>query len=181
MIDFYKATESIPFGLEKGVRLTSGNYHFELTPLCSDREPRTDTERGHAIVAVAKTLRKIHRVGWYHGDVRWPNIRPDERPRSTCWTLIDCEFVLPRRCAFADIQKDQFADAAYSLAQQLPKDREEKVDLALVDMKMVGILSDDFVDKTGTVYDLASQLTKTNTEKDLIDIFDKLCNVKLEI
>ncbi len=91
--DFYSQCSNVPY-LE---RLTASEIPVKhptwlkltLTPVGITRLPQTEAELGHAIACLCTALVGIHKAGWTHNDIRWPNIIFSEGN----WILIDCEFV----------------------------------------------------------------------------------------
>ncbi len=100
---FYNATRHV-VGVEHALsdsvalsppvaELQSQTVTVNLRPCGVTRRPRSDSEALTALQQLAITLADIHRAGWVHCDVRWPNVVLDIRQRR--WTLIDAEYACP--------------------------------------------------------------------------------------
>ena len=66
----------------------SGNpFYYELTPVGLDVLP---SDYPAAISTLIETVRKLHKLGWAHLDIRWQNVIFE--PIGQVYVLIDCEF-----------------------------------------------------------------------------------------
>eukprot|EP00160_Parvularia_atlantis_P015622 Unigene4551_Nuclearia_a/m.13901 Unigene4551_Nuclearia_a/g.13901 ORF Unigene4551_Nuclearia_a/g.13901 Unigene4551_Nuclearia_a/m.13901 type:complete len:574 (-) Unigene4551_Nuclearia_a:82-1803(-) len=148
MTAFYDTGKDIPF-TEKSIKqeerlIRKGDNEkslvFTLQPVGIERVP-TLGELPRAIYCIGSALSMLHKRGWTHNDVRWPNIV--YTPDSNSWHLIDCEYanrvefppvrypaeVQPERCtterdvlAFAKLisgRLSTFADTSSDTEQQL--------------------------------------------------------------
>lgn len=68
--------------------VTADDTSIVMQPVCTERLPLTLAELQSALVSVLSALAGLHRAGYVHRDVRWPNvlIGADDR-----WRLIDFE------------------------------------------------------------------------------------------
>lgn len=62
-------------------------YHFYLNPIGVAVLPRQLTQLCDAIRCVVIAIWEIHRRGWMHSDIRWPNI---VKVSEDAWYVIDC-------------------------------------------------------------------------------------------
>jgi hypothetical protein len=63
-------------------------WQIRISPFGRVRMPQL-SEAWQAIACVVKAARRLHRFGWAHTDIRWPNVVFDEE--TGLWVLIDLE------------------------------------------------------------------------------------------
>lgn len=66
---------------------TSTSFKLSITPVGSQRQPVNETELLEAVKALHHGLVWLHKKGWIHGDIRWPNVLVG----SQGWFLVDFE------------------------------------------------------------------------------------------
>ena len=86
-----------------------------LTPIGVSRLPRDEQELGKAIACICKALKGIHKLGWAHNDIRWPNVVciKDE------WFLIDSEYASKFGTPLPDIKVKDPQATTSSIASDL--------------------------------------------------------------
>jgi hypothetical protein len=91
--DFYNKCNNIPY-LERLVNSYDKSRRMLLTPIGVNRQPASFDEFFHAVECICYAVNAIHRLGYYHTDIRWANIV--HVPANNSWVLIDCFDVIPR-------------------------------------------------------------------------------------
>jgi hypothetical protein len=90
LIQFYDrcANANVPF-LERKIDQSRENLRIHLSPLGLAVLPSNMHEFCSAIECVIKAVHGMHSIGYFHTDIRWPNIvRVDNH-----WVVIDCYYV----------------------------------------------------------------------------------------
>lgn len=137
-----------------------------LTPLGYRRAPKTNFEILEALKAVLSALKFIHRNGFVHRDLRWPNI---VRLSDASWMLIDLENV-----AYAD----QPWPEPGVLAKQFWPANDEPIWKKHHDLKMLAALLDNVEGKTWTEFNtIQANLREDNATAE--DVLAKLGDITI--
>jgi hypothetical protein len=77
--------------------------------------PKDEQELGKAFTCICKALKGIHKLGWAHNDIRWPNVVciKDE------WFLIDSEYASKFGTPLPDIKVKDPQATTSSIASDL--------------------------------------------------------------
>ena len=115
MIKFYSDMQGVRY-LERCIHVSTGKrdangspiVSFLLRPVGVPMDVNGPLDKAlHAVAfrCIAQALAEIHKRGWAHNDVRWPNVVLVYQGKTPAFVLIDCEYAWPLKERYQYLHK----------------------------------------------------------------------------